>query len=359
MATNSYSKNKFITRNTRVGLPPGTLVKHVDAPNTPTTITLYEFNETTFTERDILSIEDAKLALENTSTIKWLDIDGIHQPQDIAAIGKYFNIHPLTQEDIMSTDQRPKFEEYPNYTAATFRMLSYDTSIQSEQLTVLLLPNVVLTFQESNAKDAFNVIRERLRNSKGRVRKMGADYLSYVLIDAVVDTYFGILEKIGERIEFLENEVLISPEPDTMASIHALKRELIYLRKSVWPMRELLSSMQRSDSELYNDSVQLYIRDVYDHTVRLIETIESYHDLLNGLMDLYLSNLSQKTNEVMKILTIISAIFIPITFIAGVYGMNFDHMPELHTVYGYGFALLLMFSVAGGMVYYFKQKKWL
>jgi magnesium transporter len=218
MATNSYSKNKFITRNTRVGLPPGTLVKHVDAPNTPTTITLYEFNETTFTERDILSIEDAKLALENTSTIKWLDIDGIHQPQDIAAIGKYFNIHPLTQEDIMSTDQRPKFEEYPNYTAATFRMLSYDTSIQSEQLTVLLLPNVVLTFQESNAKDAFNIIRERLRNSKGRVRKMGADYLSYVLIDAVVDTYFGILEKIGERIEFLENEVLISPDTYEMCT---------------------------------------------------------------------------------------------------------------------------------------------
>lgn len=359
MATNTYLKNKFITRNTRSGLPPGTLTKATDAPNTPTQITLYEYNESYFEEREVLDIHDAKLSVENTQTIKWIDVDGIHQPYDIAAIGKMFNIHPLTQEDIMSTDQRPKFEEYPNYTAATFRMLSYDTTIQSEQLTVLLMPNVVLTFQEANASDAFNVIRERIRHSKGRVRKMGADYLSYVLIDAVVDTYFVILEKIGERIETLENEVLINPEPLTMNHIHQLKRELVYLRKSVWPMRELLSSMQRSDSELYNEPVKLYIRDVYDHAVRLIETIESYHDLLNGLMDLYLSNLSNKTNEVMKILTIISAVFIPITFIAGVYGMNFEHMPELHTTYGYGFALLLMFSVAGGMIYYFKQKKWL
>jgi magnesium transporter len=359
MAQNTIIKNKFITRNTSSGLPPGTLIKQMDSPNTPTQITLYEFNETFFEERDLLSIVDAKKSIDNNQTIKWIDVDGIHQPKDIAEIGKYFNIHPLTQEDIMSTDQRPKFEEYPNYTVATFRMLSYDTNIQSEQLTVVLFPNVVLTFQESNASDAFNVIRDRLRNSKGRVRKMGADYLSYVLIDAVVDTYFGILEKIGERVEGLENEVLLSPEKHTMNNIHSLKRELIYLRKSVWPMRELLSSMQRSDSELYNEPVKLYIRDVYDHTVRLIETIESYHDLLNGLMDLYLSNLSNKTNEVMKILTIISAIFIPITFIAGVYGMNFEHMPELHTTYGYAFALALMIGVAVGMIYYFKRKNWL
>lgn len=355
----TLKRNRFLNRNEKIGLPPGTLVAPKHSPKSNTVITLYEYNDSSINEKDILAIEDAQQALNNTNTVKWIDVDGIHNVHDIDHIGKFFKLHPLTMEDIMSSDQRPKFEEYEDYTVATFRMLGYHDSIISEQLTIVLTKNAVLTFQESNAKDAFNTIRDRLKSGKGRVRKLGADYLAYALLDAVVDTYFTILEKIGDKIEYLEEELLVDPNANTLNQIHHLKREMIFLRKAVWPLREMINSIQRSDSTLYSDSTHLYLRDVYDHTVRVIETVEAYRDLLSGMMDIYLSTLSNKTNDVMKVLTVISSIFIPMTFIAGVYGMNFDHMPELHSKIGYPFIWLVMLATGLGMLYYFRRKKWL
>ncbi len=359
MVENKYKKNKFISRSDKIGLPPGTLQKPVDSPNTATQFTIYEYNVETFVERDFFSLVDVQKALENQNTVKWIDIDGIHNPKEIEEIGKQFKIHPLTLEDIMSTDQRPKFEEYENYTTTTFKMLSYENGVVSEQLTILLFDNLVITFQEANAKDAFNNIRERLRFSKGRVRKMNADYLSYVLIDSVVDTYFTILENLGLKIDHMEDEIIKGSTHITTNDLHHIKREVIYLRKNVWPLRELIYNIQRSDSNFYEKGTHIYLRDVYDHIIRLIETIDSYHDLINGLMDLYLNNISNKTNQVVKLLTIISSIFIPVTFIAGVYGMNFKYMPELDSKYGYFSVLILMFTTVVGMLYYFKRRKWL
>ena len=221
------------------------------------------------------------------------------------------------------------------------------------------MKNVVITFQEFHSSDAFHVIRERIRSSKGRIRKMSADYLAYTLLDAVVDTYFLILEKLGDKIEKLEDDLIHSPTKETLDQIHFLKREMIFLRKAIWPLREMIHSLQRSESVFYSEQTHLYLRDVYDHSVRVIETIETYRDLLSGMMDIYHSILSNKMNEIMKVLTIISSVFIPVTFIAGVYGMNFHHMPELRSKWGYPLALLSMLMIISGMLYYFRRKKWL
>jgi magnesium transporter len=252
-------------------------------------------------------------------------------------------------------------EDFEDYLFIVFKMLSYyekESEIRSEHVSLFLGSNFVLTFQEKEG-DVFASIRERIRDGRGRIRKMGSDYLAYALIDTVVDNYFSILEKIGEKVEDVEGELVTNPTTETIQSIHNLKREMIYLRKSVWPLREVVSRLERGDSELINETTVIYLRDVYDHTIQVIDAVETLRDILSGMLDLYLSSISNRMNEVMKVLTIIATIFIPLTLIAGVYGMNFRYMPELDWRWGYPTILLTMTVIGIIMLIYFKRKKWL
>jgi magnesium transporter len=264
-------------------------------------------------------------------------------------------------EDILHTGQRPKFEDFEKYIFIVFKMLYFDENgddILEEQISIILGSNYVISFQEKEG-DVFNPVRERIRAGRFQIKKRKIDYLAYALIDAVVDNYFLILEKIGEKIEDLEEELLDNPTPETLQTIHHLKRKLISLRKSVWPLREVIGGLERGESALFHKSTSIYLKDVYDHTIQVIDTIETFRDMVSGMLDMYLSNLSNKMNEVMKVLTIIATIFIPLTFIAGIYGMNFEFMPELKWHWGYFLIWGLMIVVGIAMVFYFRRKKWL
>jgi magnesium transporter len=363
MKTNKTDINKpKVTkrRSSKAGLPPGTLV-HVGEKKIETVkITYIDYDEQVFQEKQVQNIEEC-LKLKNTPTVTWINIDGIHKVELIEKLGKGFELHPLILEDILSTGQRPKFEDYEKYIYIVLKMLSFSENTQStkvEQVSVVLSTNFVISFQE-RVGDVFEQVRDRIRNSKGRIRKMGADYLAYSLIDAIVDNYFVILEKLGEKIEALEEEVISKPREKTVQKIHSLKREMISLRKSIWPLRELIGGLQKSESLLIDETTDIYLRDVYDHTIQIIDTIESFRDTVSGLLDIYLSSLSNKMNSVMKVLTIIATLFIPLTFIAGVYGMNFEYMPELEWRWSYPIIWLIMISVAVIMLIYFRKKKWL
>lgn len=349
-----------MTTPNKTGLPPGTLIYLGEQRTEKIKITVLQYNENTFIEKDFYDIPECFSFVEsNSGMIKWINVDGIHNIQVVEEIGRLFNIHPLTLEDIVNTNQRPKFEEYDNYVVSVMKMLYYDSEIHAEQLCILLKENLVISFQEVHGGDAFDVIRTRIRLGKGKIRKAGADYLAYCLIDAVVDFYFTLLEKTDERIELLEEELMGDPSREILNQLHHMKREMIFLRKAVWPMREMINSFQRSDSNLIHQSTEIYLRDVHDHTIRIIDTVETFRDLLSSMMDIYLSSMSNKMNEVMKVLTIISTIFIPVTFIAGVYGMNFDYMPELHSPLGYIITWIVMLSIMIYLLLYFKRKKWL
>lgn len=340
------------------GAPPGTLFYSGEKRTEQVKITLIEYNEKEFIEKDFNELDEC-MAILKPELVKWINVDGIHKVEVIEKLGKLFNIHPLTLEDIVNVDQRPKFEDYETYVVSIMKMLYYDNELHSEQLTIVLMDNMVISFQEVHGGDAFDIIRNRLRQGKGRIRKCGADYLAYSLHDAVVDYYFNILEKIGDRIELLEEELMQNPSQATLTQIHHMKREMIFLRKAVWPLRELVNNLERSESDLINESTGIYLRDVHDHVIRVIDTVETFRDLLSGMMDIYLSSVSNKMNEVMKVLTIISTIFIPVTFIAGVYGMNFKYMPELESPIGYWTVWAIMLGIMSSLVMYFKRKKWL
>jgi magnesium transporter len=342
----------------KIGAPPGTLIYYGEDQTEKVRITLIEYNEGQFIEKTFNDVQEC-LANVNMDMVKWINVDGIHDVTLVETLGKHFNIHPLTLEDIVNTNQRPKFEDYDNYVVSIMKMIYYETELRSEQLTVVLMDGMVISFQEVHGGDAFDLIRTRIRQGKGRIRKMGADYLAYALIDAVVDCYFTILEKIGDRIELLEEELITEPSRETMQQLHAMKREMIFVRKAVWPMRDMINNFERSESELIRPTTDVYLRDVHDHTIRIIDTVETFRDLLSGMMDIYLSSVSNKMNEVMKMLTIITTIFVPVTFIAGVYGMNFDYMPELHSKWGYPAVWAVMLTVIITLVVYFRRKKWL
>jgi len=347
-------------RSSKAGLPPGTLV-HVGEKKTESVkITFIDYDERSFQEKQVANIEEC-LKLKDTPTVSWINIDGIHDIELIEKLGRGFELHPLLLEDILSTGQRPKFEDYEKYIFIVLKMLSYNDvsqSVEAEQVSLVLGPNYVLSFQEC-VGDVFENIRDRIRNAKGRVRKMEADYLAYSLIDAIVDYYFFILEKFGEKIESIEEEVLGDPTEKTVQQIHSLKREMISLRKSVWPLRELIGGLQKSESPLIKETTDIYLRDVYDHTIQIIDTIESSRDIVSGMLEIYLSSLSNKMNAVMKVLTIIATLFIPLTFVAGIYGMNFKYMPELEWRWAYPILWLVMIAVAVIMLFYFRRKKWL
>jgi magnesium transporter len=350
----------FRKTSKKAGLAPGTLVHDGDKKVEKAKITIIDYDATQFQEKEVETIEEC-FPFRDTPTITWINIDGLHEVQIIEKIGKHFSIHPLILEDILHTGQRPKMEDFEDHIFLVVKMFYYDekdNEIKMEQVSLLLGPNFVISFQEREG-DIFNSIRERIRNHKGRIRRMKADYLGYALLDTIVDNYFIILEKIGEDIENIEEELVTRPTPETLQTIHNLKRELIVLRKSIWPLREVVNSLERGESPLINEATGVYLRDVYDHTIQVIDTIETFRDMVSGMLDIYLSSISNKMNEVMKVLTIIATIFIPLTFVAGIYGMNFEFMPELKWHWGYFAALLVMVAVAVIMVFYFRRKRWL
>ncbi len=344
----------------KVAQPPGTLVHVGEKKSETVTLNLIRYNKDILEEK---KMEDPCecLSEKDFKGVCWVNVCGIHDIHTIESIGNNFNIHPLVQEDILNTFHRPKFEESEEYLFLVLKMLIYNPGAKdviSEQVSFVLGPNFLVTFQEQEG-DVFNPVRERLRKALGRVRKMGPDYLLYALMDAVVDNYFLVLEAIGEDLEILEDQLLGNPTPEVLQSVHKLKREMIFLRKAVWPLREVLNGLQKTVSKLVKNNTKMYIRDIYDHTIQVIETVETYRDMVAGLQDLYLSSVSNKMNEVMKVLTIIATIFIPLTFIAGIYGMNFEFMPELKWKNGYFIVWGIMAVVTLGMVFYFKRKKWL
>ena len=353
-------KRKIKEHSKKAGLPPGTLVHIGEKKTEKVRITLIDYNEQDFQERTVDTIEEC-FPFKGTPSITWINIDGIHQIETIEKIGRHFELHPLILEDILNTGQRPKCEDYEKYLFTVLKMLSYrneNKSIQSEQVSLVLGQNVVISFQES-VGDVFEQIRDRIRHAKGRIRKASADYLAYVLIDAIVDNYFAILEKLGELVESIEEELITKSTEKTLQQIHGIKRELLFLRKSVWPLRELTNNLEKTESPLIVDATKPYLRDVYDHTIQIIDTVESFRDMVSGMFDIYLSSISNRMNAVMKVLTIIATIFIPLTFIAGIYGMNFKDMPELEWKWGYPIVLIVMAVVGVYMLIYFKRKKWL
>jgi magnesium transporter len=344
----------------KAGLPPGTLIHTGERKLEKAKITIIDYDESHFQEKEAKTVEEC-FPFKDEPTNTWINIDGLHDIEIIEKIGKHFDVHPLILEDIVHTGQRPKMEDFETYIYIVLKMLYFnenENEIKSEQISLILSKNAVISFQESEG-DVFNPVRERIRNGKGRIRKMGSDYLAYALMDAIVDNYFIILEKLGEKIEVLEEELITNPIPETLHMIHNLKREMIFLRKSVWPLREVVSGMERGESSLIMGSTTIYFRDVYDHTIQVIDTIETFRDMLSGMLDIYLSSLSNKMNEVMKVLTIIATIFIPLTFIAGVYGMNFEYMPELSWQWGYPAVWVVIIIIGISMVLYFRRRGWL
>ena len=350
----------FKRTNKKTGLSPGILIHTGEQKMEKATISIINFDQQGLTEKELQSIEET-YAHRDSPPVTWININGLHDVAIIAKIGQHYDIHPLTLEDVVNTAQRPKAEDFENYLYVVVKMLSFDETaghIASEQISLILGSHFLFSFQEQPG-DVFDPVRQRIRRAKGRIRKSGCDYLAYALMDAVVDHYFVVLEKLGEKIENLEEELLKEPSPGTLQTIHRLKREMIYFRKQVWPLREVLNSIIKDPSNLVEETTLFFWRDVYDHTIQVIDTIESLRDVLSGLQDLYLSTISNRMNEVMKVLTIMATIFIPLTFIAGIYGMNFEFMPELKWKWSYPLLWVLLAAIFGLMIFWFKRKKWL
>ncbi|MBE0521466.1 MAG: magnesium/cobalt transporter CorA [Candidatus Methanoperedenaceae archaeon] len=352
--------SRLFRKSKTVGLPPGTVVYTGDKKAEKIKITLIDYDEKQFQEREIINIEEC-FPFKDKPSVTWINIDGIHETGIIEKIGKHFQVHPLLMEDVVSTGQRPKLEDFESYLFIVLKMLYFNQdgkTIEAEQLSLILGDNFLISFQEREG-DIFNPVRELLRKAKGRIRKSGADYLAYTLIDAVVDNYFIILEKLGENLEDIEDELVTEPAAETLMDIHNMKREMIFLRKSVWPLREVISSLERGQSAVIKEPTLIYLKDVYDHTIQVMDTIETFRDMVSGMLDIYLSSISNKMNEIMKVLTIIATIFIPLTFIAGLYGMNFEYMPELSWKWGYFAIWIVMIVIGASMMLYFRRKRWL
>ncbi len=356
---------KFVHRiSKKVAQTPGTLIHVGEEREHQVKLKYISYDRESIQETELDDI--GSLATDRTDKVLWINVDGIHDIQLIEKIGDAFAIHALALEDIVNTNQRPKMEDFDDHMFVVLKMLRFDeasSEIKSEQVSFIVGHNYVVSFQEWEG-DVFDPVRQRLRNGRGKIRRMGADFLFYALLDAVVDHYFFVLESVGERIEQLESDLLVHPEPSTLNAIYSLKQEMIFLRKSISPLREVTRILANGESQFVREETSLFLRDVYDHTILVIETSESLRDLVAGLQDLYLSSVSNKMNEVMKMLTMIATIFIPLTFIAGIYGMNFNtdaspfNMPELNTRYGYVVTWLVMVVLGGVMAYYFKRKKW-
>ncbi len=347
-------------RSHKRGLPPGTPV-HVGEKKTETTkITIVDYDEEQFQELEVETLDEC-IQFRDSPAVTWITVDGVDQVEILERLGECFGLHPLVVEDIVNTEQRPKVEDYGEYIYIVLKMLHYDAAAReviTEQASLVLGERYVISFQEREG-DVFDPIRERITSNKGRIRKMGADYLAYAIMDSIVDNYFVVLEMLGDEVEFLEEELVTNPTPVTLQTIHELKREMLFLRKSVWPLREVVGALERGGSRLIAESTGVYWRDVYDHTIQVIDAVETLRDMLSGILDIYLSSMSNRMNEVMKVLTIIATIFIPLTLITGIYGMNFRYMPELEWRWGYFVVWVVMLTVGISMVAYFRRRKWL
>ena len=343
------------------GLPPGTLVGHPEAIFGKAIVTLFDYDENTYQEREIEEIKEC-LPYKDKTTVTWINVDGLHDVDTLEKLGELFNIHALTLEDINHTSQRPKVEDFENYVFIVLTMLQLEpktNDIIAEHVSMILGANYLISFQELTGGDVFEGVRERIRSGKGKIRKMKEDYLGYCLIDSIVDNYFLVLEKMGDDIEQLEDEILKSFSPDISKRLHQFKRDMIYLRKQIWPLREVVSSLQKLESNVITPHMAIFFKDAYDHSIQLIDTIEIYRDLLAGMQEIYLAGVSNRMNQIMKVLTIITTIFIPLSFVASIYGMNFKYMPELDWIWSYPILVLVMLVIAAWMIIMFKLKKWI
>ncbi|MFC2156267.1 magnesium/cobalt transporter CorA [Acidobacteriota bacterium] len=343
----------------KAGLPPGTPVYVGEERAEPVCIKVMDYDTEKFQEIETSRIDEC-FELSGHSTVTWINLDGIHDSEIIQEIGQKFDLHPLVLEDIVNPGQRPKMEDYGEYIYMVFNMFSFDEmsdDIQVEQISVVLGDKFVISFQERKG-DIFEPIRRRIREGKGRIRKMGPDYLAYSLFDSVVDYYFIILERTGEKIEQIEEAIIEDPRAEMVHEIYKHKREVLFLRKSIWPLRESISKMEKSESPLIKKVTLKYLRDVYEHSIQIIDIVETFRDMLSGLHDSYLTSISNRMNGIMKVLTIIATIFIPLTFIAGIYGMNFDFMPETSWRWGYPAVWILFLALFFSMLVFFKKKKW-
>lgn len=348
-------------RSTKAGLPPGALIHIGDKLTESTRLTVLDYDETRAQEKEIRTVDECR-SFKDRQTVTWVQMVGLEDTHKLEELGAVFGLHSLTLEDILNTDQRPKMEDFGEYIYVVLKTF-YDTpdhrdDIAPEQISIVLGAGFVISFQERESA-LFNSIVERIMAGKGRLRKSGADYLAYSLVDTIVDHYFGILETLGERIEGTEEALIKSPSTETLQAIQHLKRKMLFLRKSVWPLRETINSLGRVESSLIHESSVIYFKDIYDHTIQVIDTIETFRDMLSGMLDIYLSSISNRMNEIMKMLTIIATIFMPLTFLAGVYGMNFKYMPELEWPWGYFIVLAVMITIAVSMLFYFRKRKWL
>lgn len=351
--------NYFKGRGKKVGLPPGTIIYPDKKPEHPVRLTIFNYDQSDLEEKATIDWKEA-LEYAKDDKMEWVNCDGLQNAVEIEQLCAGYGIHPLTIEDILTTEQRPKVEDNPDYIFLVIKMLAFDEEnrIRMEQVSLVLGKNYVLSFQEREG-DTFDPVRRRLRVGKGRIRKGGPDYLFYALIDTIVDHYFVILEKLGDRLEDIEEEMLTDPDEDTLNRLHVIKKEVINVRRSVWPLREVILKLEREELKLIRKENRIYFRDVYDHTIQVIETVETFRDMTSGMIDLYQSTISNRMNEVMKTLTLIATIFIPLTFIAGIYGMNFKYMPELEWKYGYFMVWGLSFGISAALIVFFKRKKWL
>ena len=345
-------------RSKKKGLSPGTLVHIGENRTAAVTVTLFNYSSSHCDEHPIRDVNE--LRPPSDETVTWVDVGGVHKTDVLEAFGKHFGLHPLLLEDIANTDQRPKLDDYDTYFFLVMKVLTASDKgdILVEQISFVLGRNYVLSFQE-NGTDVFQSVRDRLRVGKGRLRQNGSDYLVYALIDAVVDQYFEVLEMLGERIEAMQERLMADPRPETLKDIHALKRQLLFVRRAVWPLREAINNLSRSECPYLHEPTKVFFRDVYDHVVQIVDTIETLREMVSASLDIYLSSVSYRLNSVMRVLTVITTIFMPLSFIAGIYGMNFEYMPELKWPWGYPMALGIMGLVATTMLLGFRWKKWL
>ncbi len=360
----------FKIRHPTPGESPGALTLRTDVERRPSVITLIEYDGTHLEERRVTDHNELRSHLDN-NRVTWINIDGLGDISVLRFLGERFNLHPLALEDVLDTGQRPKVEHYDDYLFIVAEMLYLDRAEQmcGEQVSMFLGKNFLITLQEEPESDVFEPVRARIRSGSGQIRKLGSDYLAYALLDSIIDHYYPVLESVGMAIDKIEDEQVENPMKHSVRDLHEHKRRLAHIRRYVWPLRDVINSLLHEETVLVKKGTKVFLRDCYDHTVQLMDLVESYRDVLSGLMDVYLSSVSIRTNEIMRVLTVISSVFIPLTFIVGVYGMNFasEHdgqklpwnMPELYSRYGYVGILLVMLGVAVFQILFFKRRRWL
>lgn len=347
----------FHKRHPKPGASPGTIVVNTQSPKP--VIHVIDYSTEEFFEKDIADVADLREYVDSPSMC-WIDVQGFGDESVLRAIGDLVGLHHLALADAVNAPQRPKVETYGRHMLWITQMVmpAGEYSVETEQFSMVLGPNYLITFQERYG-DILNPVRERIRAGKGLIRKSGPDYLAYALIDAVIDGYYPIMEQFGEHLETLEDDIVERPTPELLQRIHRVKREMLAIRRAIWPQRESINQLIRDDSDWVSEAVKTYLRDVYDHCIQIIDVVETYRELTSGLMDVYLSSIANRQNEVMKVLTIVSTIFIPLTFMAGIYGMNFEFLPELRFHYAYPILWLVMVLISGGMIYFFRRKGWI